>query len=306
MNRHVAAALSLALVTSTAFACGDGADSPPPATVTVETGGDAPAGGKGDSFEAAEDRWEQIRERCTPPDEDEEVVYSNDFRWGYTLEEMGEKFDEMYASGKRLHNRAYYDAEADRFVLPGTESWGGDVTLPTRLVENVTLHIEHGLERGYVDYVFFPDMGHAHLFIPIERWEEVYEGTPVSEFSRRYEAMFDDPELMILYHTAEQLQMLDDDDRVLDDRRVQWRFHTRNLVGDNNYERRIELLTEFESNANTAHDLPGHNYYGAGFNITATADGCFPFEQDGELRWYDISLNDLPYDTSGGGTDWGL
>ena len=283
-------------------ACGPAVSGPDQEETASSPTPASPIGGKSDSFDGDTDAlWQEIAQRCTPPAEDEPIVYSNDFEWGYTLEEMGEKFDEMYESGKRLDTRAYYDAEQERFVLPGTDVWGGDVVMPKRLVENVTLHIEHALERGYADYIFFPDMGHAHLFMPQDHWEATYEGTPVSEFSRRYEKMFDDPKLMMLYHTAEQLQMTDENDELLDDRRVQWRYHTRNVVGDNNHERRIELLVEYDSPANTSRDMPGYNYYGAGFNITATKDGCFPYEHDGELRWYDISLNDLPYDNDGGG-----
>ena len=284
-----------------ALGCGESVDAPVEDTNT--TSNLAPTGGKGDAFEGdSESVWAEIQGRCARPTDDEEVVFSNDFKWGYTIESMGIRYEEIYASGKRLSNRAYYDPDTGSLVLPGTAAWGGDVVLSERLVENVTLHIEHALERGYADFIFFPDMGHSHLQIPEDHWNEVYADTPVSEFSRRYEKMFDDPKLKMLYHVAEQLQMLDENDQVLADRHVAWRYHTRNIVGDNEYDRQLELLTEFESKANTAHDLPGHKYYGAGFNISASKDGCFPFENaQGDTQWYDISLDDLPFDNSGGG-----
>lgn len=53
-----------------------------------------------------------------------------------------------------------------------------------------------------------------------------------------------------------------------------------------------------------AHEYPGHFHYGAGMNLSASADGCFPYRQDGELRWYDLSLDDLPYKSDGGGGDF--
>lgn len=280
------------------WGCSDAIDEP--IAIADAPGIEAPLGGKSDSFSGdTESVWATIRARCAPPGEDEQIVYSSDFQWGYSLDAMATRFEEIYESGKRLHERAAWDGENERFMMPATRTWGGAVELPPRLVENVTLHIEHGLERGYVDFVFFPDMGHSHLFIPQDSWDNQYAGMPVSEISRRYELLFDDPGLMVLYHTAEQLDMLTEDDQLVDDRHVQWRYHTRNLVGDNNHERRIELLFEPESNANTAHDLAGYRYYGAGFNVSASKDGCFPYEVDGETRWYDLSLSDLPYPDGG-------
>ncbi len=285
---------------SSAMACAETTEDSPFSGERVTTTASA-SGGKSDAFDDKASVWEEIALRCTAPADDEEVVYNNDFEWGYSHEAMGIRYEEIYHSGKRLHARAYYDETLGSLVLPGTDSWGGDVMLPERLVENVTLHIEHALERGYAEFVFFPDMGHSHLFIPEQHFEDVYAGTPVSEFSRRYERMFDDPQLMVLY-TAEQLQMLDEDDQVINDRHIMWRYHTRNPVGDNNYERRLELLTDYTQKANTARDMAEMKYQGAGFNISASEDGCFPFEnQHGEIQWYDISLEDLPFDTSGGG-----
>jgi hypothetical protein len=98
--------------------------------------------------------------------------------------------------------------------------------------------------------------------------------------------------------------MLDEDDQVLPDPHIEWRHQTRNVVGDNDGQDRIELLQNPDSKANTARDYPGYRYFGAGFNVSASADGCFPFIQDGELRWYDLSLSDLPYKPNGGSDDW--
>jgi hypothetical protein len=260
------------------------------------------AGGKADAFDDA-DVWDQIRTRCAPPADDEEPVFRNDFEWGYTRDEMATRYEEIYASGKRLADRARFD-DSGTLVMPQTETWGGAVVVPDRIVENVTLHIEHALERGYAEFVFFPDMGHSHLFIPEQSWDDFYDEFDVPEISRRVEVMYDDPDLLVLYHTAEQLEMLDEDDKLIDDRYLQWRFATRNPVGDNNYERRIELLHEDESKANTARDLQGYRYIGAGFNISASEDGCFPFDVGGERQWYDISLVDLPLPPGAGGDDF--
>ena len=287
------------LVSATLVACSGGGSPEPTGTELIED--PAPRSGKADGpFDEGDDTmWATIAARCTPPADDEPVIYSNEFSWGYTQETMKAKFEEMYASDKRLSERAYFDDETGNFILPTYEGWGGEVILSRRLVENVTMHIEKALLLGYADFVFFPDMGHSHFFVPEDHWEEHYRGTPVSGIADRNTKLFEDPELKVLYHTAEQLEMLDDNNKVLDDPWVQWRYHTRNPVGDNDWQGRIDLLREYESAANTSRNYPGHHYHGAGFNLSANKDGCFPYRApDGQLFWYDISLEDLPYDTS--------
>ena len=111
----------------------------------VEQGGAAPDNtqlfGKGDTpFEAplgleGEIDWAAIAQRCGPPREDEPVVYADDFKWGYGHEEMGARFEEMYASGKRLEGRAYYEEASGRFVMPLTEAWGRQTYASKRLIE---------------------------------------------------------------------------------------------------------------------------------------------------------------------------
>jgi len=243
--------------------------------------------------------WEVVAARCGPPAEDEPIVYAGDFEWGVSIEVMAQRFDEMYLSGKRLKDRAFYDEETGDFILPIYESWGGTVVLSKRLVENVRMHIEKSLARGYAEFIFFPDMGHSHFFIPQEHWDSVYAPFPVAQKGTQITMLFDDPQLKVLYHTAEQLKMLDDDKNILPDRHIQWRFFTRNPVGDNDWAGRVDLLHEHTSSANTARDLEDHYYYGAGFNITATENGCFPYVHEGQIYYFDISMEDLPYESTG-------
>jgi hypothetical protein len=283
------------LVLAAALAC----DAPEPAAALPPD--PVPAGGKADG--AADERegmpWDEIAARCAPPAADEPVVYLDDFRWDYSLEDMEARFWEIYESGKRLAGRAYYDPERDVFVMPHVPAWGGEVMLSRRLVENVRRHIERSLARNYADFVFFPDMGHAHLFIPEDRWDQVYAGAPVSELSARYAEMFDDPSLRVLYHTAEQLAHTVDGELVAD-RYLQWRHFTRNVVGDNRGLGQIDLIRDLSSSANTAHHLEGHRYHGAGFELSASAEGCFPFVKDGEILYFDLSLTPLASSNPGG------
>ncbi len=287
-NRAILAALWIGLY---AYAC----NPDEPGSHTAALGGKADQAG----LPSEGMNWAEIEKRCQRPAADEPIIYSDDFQWGISAEEMGESFDKIYHADKRLSGRAYYDEETRQYLLPAKSAWGGAVVLPTRLIENVRRHIEKALLRGYAEYVFFPDMGHAHLFVPDEIWEAEYKSTPVSEMSLMYSRIFDDPELLVLYHTAEQLQMLTEESELLDDRHLRWRFFTRNLVGDNAYLSRLDLLHEPTHPSNTSRKLPGHRYNGSGFDISANKNGCFPYVVDGVTYWFDFSLTDPPQRQTG-------
>ena len=268
-----------------------------------ESGMDTSAGehegqlGKADGFgEEESPEWASIKARRVPPDQEEPVLYSSAFRWGYDLESMRLKFDEIYSDKARLFGRAYFDESRSVFILPDVPIWGGEVILTKRLIESVKAHIETALKYGYADFIFFPDMGHSHLFIPQDRWDDVYAGFALENLSSMRSAVLDDPDVRILYHTAEQLELLDTDDVVKKDPDLMWRYFTRNPVGDNQGLGRLDLIRDLETAMNTARDLPGYHYYGAGFNLSANANGCFPFVHEGVVRYFDISLFDLKAD----------
>ena len=86
---------------------------------------------------------------CPKPDAAEEFVYSNDFSWGMSLPDMQKRFDEIYASGKRLKGRAYYDDAQRAYVFPLED--GRKVRLDPRFVASVTRHVETALTRRYAD-----------------------------------------------------------------------------------------------------------------------------------------------------------
>ncbi|MBK26362.1 MAG: hypothetical protein CME70_20350 [Halobacteriovorax sp.] len=227
-------------------------------------------------------------------------VYSNDFSWGMSLNQIKEKSTEIYNSGKRLRNRAFFDGK--NVVMPLSVS-GGDalVKLSPRFLESVQKHIEVGYKRGYIDAVIFPDMGHSHFFIPKKYYEEVLAPMPNSKRGEKYELMINHPELKILYHTAEQLTMLDENKKPLPDRMLQWRFYTRNLVGDNKALGRVELLHETDSSHNTGRDYDdNHRYWGHGFNLSASKEGCFSFTKNGKTFYFDLSFDDLTSSSTDG------
>lgn len=239
---------------------------------------------------------ENLALRCRPDNALDKILYSGDFRWGYSIDELVARFQEIYSSEKRLQKRMHWDEERQSLYLPLSSSWGGTAATPIKFVESVRRHVEEALRLKYVDGIFFPDMGHSHFYVPNDRWQAITD-KPVSEFNKVYEGFFNEPALKILYHTAEQLKSLDSDGQPLNDRKTFWRFSSRNLMGDNLQQGHLQILqTEpgtLEYKANTIREVPGYKQWGGGFNISASVKGCYAYRHLEEIRYFDLSLSDL-------------
>jgi len=234
--------------------------------------------------------------RCSSPTSDEPLIHYDEYRWYYTLDEMETKFTELYHSGKRLADRARWNAKEKRFELIH-RSFDVEKIVPItyEFIDSVRNHVEHGLELGYFSYVFFPDMGHAHLLIPVVDDENSIIRLPADRQHEVYEWVLSNPDSRFLYHTAEQLKMLDDSNEVLSDRRIGWRFFTRNLIANNNSSGHLAIYNNLDSIGNTVCTAPDNYYlWSAGFYISASKDGCFSYTHDNKTYHFDISLTDFP------------
>lgn len=240
-------------------------------------------------------------ENCRSEVATEKPLYASDFKWGYLLNELIEKFEVIYKSPKRLAKRAYWDVDVQKIILPYDIERGGGVELNPAYVAAVISHIEQGFQKKIIDGVFFPDMGHSHLMIPKVKYEKKYKNIPVNQMSRMYELFFKDPEILTLYHTAEQLKMLDENENLLSDERIRFRHHTRNLVGHFDPRKEIFVVQNPESKQNTSNGIPNYEWWGAGFNLSANEKGCFSYLRDGQKFNFDISLFDLDYDPNESG-----
>lgn len=231
-------------------------------------------------------------ESCQRPAEDEPILYAEEFSGSFSLERLKEKEQEVYASGMRLDERAYL--KDGLIVLPLEED--SFVRVPEVFIKSIIRHVEVAFERNYIDALIFPDMGHSHLFINMEYYKSDVSPSVIKNKVLSYERMFSHPDTKVLYHTAEKVEMLTKEGRLSEDRHMQWRFYTRNLVGDNLAQGNVNFIFNHSQGANTAHDYgPGYRYWGAGFNISISKDGCFPFKRNGQTFYFDLSLKDLPY-----------
>lgn len=229
---------------------------------------------------------------CAPQVPGEHVIHNEDFLWGETLPQILKRAQDLYIVDKRLDQRAYINAEG-QVVLPMDVFNVGikEVKLSPTFIKSVRLHIEQALKRRYVDAIIFSDMGHSHFFIPQDYYRNELRDIPIHENHIMYEKMLSYEGLKVLYHTGEQLQMKDESGTLLPDRHIQWRFFTRNLVGDNKAQGHLELIHAEDHAYNTAHEYEeGYKYWGAGFYISANKNGCFPFTHKGETFYFGLNL----------------
>ena len=232
-------------------------------------------------------------QRCEKPKADEAITYRDGFSGMFDLESMASLYEKHYQSGTRLKGRAYFDRELNSFVLPHFQ---GPVKISERFLKNVTRHVEISLERRYADFIFFPDLGHAHLHLPDDVYDQMRSVKP---FSKMYEEFFAFEGLQMLYHTAEKLIVRDGpkySGAFPQDPILLWRYFSRNPVGDNKDGENVKIFFQLEEpqKYNTVKRIPGHKEYSAGFDISASKDGCFPFQHQGKKWYFDISLESLP------------
>jgi hypothetical protein len=236
---------------------------------------------------------------CQFPNEDEKILYAENFSGQFTLETLKEKEEEIYNSGKRLKARAYINTSGD-LVLPHRN--GNEVNISSDFIKAISAQVENAFNLGYVDALIFPDMGHSHMMLEIENYVNNIDPLEVRDQHIAYELMLKDKNTKYLYHTAEKIKFFDEAGDMYPDRKIGWRFYTRNILGSGDGSGHIELLHNLEHGHNTSRSENYFNnkkyrYWGAGFNISASVSGCFSFMRNGKKFNYDISLEDLPYES---------
>ena len=225
------------------------------------------------------------RRRCGLPHKNEVIHAIKTPRGFKTADEMKTLAARIYNSSKRLANRTWYDFEHQKFYAYYNNE---QIEIPIRLIKSVTAHIETALAMGYAKNIIFSDMGHAHMLIPLSVYNRVHNSM---EMTKLISFFYNHPQTKFLYHTAEQLKMLNDNNELLSDRYLQQRFYTRNLVTDNSGSSEIHLAqaTNERSYYNTVGSWPKHRYI-TGFDISANKRGCFPyFDPNGNRRYFDLS-----------------
>lgn len=245
---------------------------------------------------------EESKQRCQVSHLESKEIYMNDFSWGLTLLEMEDLFLSVYETGRRLPEHSHYDAKTGEFLLfKVTDQGKQPLTMSPKFIANVATQIEMALEKGFADYVFFPDMGHAHLYFPKSHWQKEYGqyDTSYSNHHNLYAKMLADSKMRPLYHLAEQLKMVDKETNlVLEDEILNFKYWHRNFVGFNDGSKNYDIyIAPPTKNFNTVSSIDEHQSWSAGFSVHANSKGCFAYkDKDGVKRYFDISLEDVGYD----------
>lgn len=230
---------------------------------------------------------EPVLSHCGAPTASESAVHLEDFAWDQTLPEMKERFEHIYQSGKRLEGRAYWDSAQNSIVMP---NYDGMVRLPIAFIDRITKHIENILRHRYADFVFYSDLGHNHFLISEERWKEL------AKLSRHnlFETLIASPDLKVLYHLSEQLKILEgpsENPLFPSDQVLLFRYFNRNAIGDNVTGETLDVQFAWDEKYNTYRGSPVE-HYSAGFNLSASKEGCFPYQHNGQTYYFDIAIND--------------
>lgn len=216
---------------------------------------------------------------CSAPQSKAPVTRKSDWRLYEKLADVGLAFDELYDSPKRLPERAYFDQNRNQFILPA--GLGDEKVLPPRMITAIQSHLENALRDGYADFLFYPDMGHMHLYIPDAALKLVAAD----------EVDLNDPEILFLYHTAELIRLREGDwflGPLVPDQWLQWRYFSRNLVGRNRPDSDVRVIFAKDEKYNTVRQLPGYREFTTLY-VSANVNGCFQL-QGGKPWRFDLSL----------------
>ena len=249
---------------------------------------------------------EEAKMRCQTSYTQSPTLYMSEYSWGYSLKTMSGKFEEIYASGKRLDYHNEYNKDEDQFYLFLNKfSEVKPLAITEEFIKSVTYQIESAHNEGFAEFVFFPDMGHSHLYFPLDHWEKEYESKDFEQ-EERYQKMLADPKMRPLYHLTEQLQMQDEHKEVIDDPVLAFKYWHRNFMGYNNSTYAYDIPVNKVEDYNTVREVPGYHRWSAGFAVSASKEGCFPYrDAEGNKRYFDISMHDPGYD-SGEDSGYGL
>ena len=211
--------------------------------------------------------------------------------WYYSRAEVDKLYETHYNSEDRLDNYIH-GGEDGKYIAE--LQYDKRVLVPPGFIQHILFHLWSAIENGWVNYIFWPDLNHGHLFVPTELWETKYlvEGDhSVETFHARFQRLLveDTDKLGILYHAAEHFGHYDPANKEA--------IRTRNVVGwfDG---RPIELTypdpeedKPAHIEANTAGDPEGYDRRWF-ISVSASKNGFFAIYPNGKEIRLDISLDE--------------
>ncbi|SMF17400.1 hypothetical protein [Pseudobacteriovorax antillogorgiicola] len=228
------------------------------------------------------------KERCEKAPQETPLIYDDDYTWSYQYKDIPELFRKLYRSGKRLGKALYFDSNRGSFMLPIGKN-GEAIAVPERFLKALIAHVEKALAKGYADYIFLADFGHGHFHIPkdvFDRRLSALEGHEAYD-AAVFDLIVNEPGVKILYHSAEMFLFFgaEKDFRSLSGPE-QFRNLNRNLVGGFDQGKELSLA---DRGREPVSQLPGFAKVAQDLDLSASVNGCLPFEARGRRFYFDIS-----------------
>ncbi len=212
------------------------------------------------------------------PEQDGEITVDKGTSVIYTLAEAQAQYQNVYESGHRITQRVYWSATENAFVMKQSKA---SLKISPQFISSLTQHIETALSRGYADFLFYSDMGHAHLFMP--------DSGDTS--TTNIETHLGENTLTFLYHTAELFVLRENFKGALTlDPWLQWRYYSRNFVAKNDSSDALAVVFAADAPYNTVRDLDNHSSVATVY-MSASRSGCFPFRQNGATYFFDFTID---------------
>lgn len=206
---------------------------------------------------------------CNPATELNVVPYTSpydkdDTASDYSLAQMKTYFDDIYKNGNRKKERIYFDEDLKQFVAPFKNKI---FIVPQSFIEKIVSHVNLAIKNGYAEFIFFPDMGHGHIFT----------SKPLNSLDDAVNSL----DTKILYHTAEYLKSPSE-----------FRYLNRNLIGNIENDK-IEIIVHSTKQQpfNTVRSIPGFTELdNALVYLQANHKGCFSYKKEGQTYYFDIGF----------------
>ena len=242
------------------------------------------------SSDSEQDPLVEARKRCSAPSS-APILYDRELTVGdghrYELEELAEYGRKIYEGSQRHPQSFYYSSSENSFVFQDTKS---TIRIPNHFLRKMLAFLAQTLNSGKVRSLITQDMGHGHFNVPSLDYDELWE-LPGGFTQQHYDKILKNPNLKVLFHSAERLIKLDANYKRVPFPEYQSFIDNRNIVGDF-ATGDISFLPPSQYPINSIGSIDGYKGYGS-INFTWNKKGCFPISTHEGIKYVDFSFDSL-------------
>lgn len=222
---------------------------------------------------------------CPRPTAQEPTTRRNDWTLLENLTAAKAQYENLYRSGKRIQDRAFWSEAHDSYVIARKN---GLIRVDASFIRHLSEQMAVALDNGYADFLFYPDMGHVHLYAS---HADARELDAIADENARFEAMLRMPTLITLFHTAELLRLrLGDwfDGPLVDDPWLRWRYYSRNFLAENQDGKTPQVIFAKDPRYNTVRSIEGFSMRNSLY-FSGSQDGCFAVTTKQGVLYFDLA-----------------